>query len=114
MAKQTQIETYEKLAKKPSNLNSKSVFLKDLRKKLLSHAAGKTLEVGVGPGTNFQFYPPDVAITAVDFSPSLLNMARSAAWCRMSWFCTQRRNGGFVDFEWFLLHVGISGSQATA
>ena len=79
MAKQTQIETYEKLAKKLSNLNSKSVFVKDLRNKLLSHAAGKVLEVGVGPGTNFQFYPPDVAITAVDFSPSLLNMARSAA-----------------------------------
>ena len=33
------------------------------------------LEVGVGTGKNFDFYPKDARITAIDFSPAMLKQA---------------------------------------
>lgn len=78
MSKETQLQTYEKLAKTLRRSRSKRPFLGPLRRELLSHAQGAVLEVAVGPGINFQFYPPGLRVTAVDFSPSLLAMARVA------------------------------------
>lgn len=49
------------------------------RKKLLQHARGRILEVAVGAGVNFQFYPKSVEVTAVDLSPSMLEKAKEAA-----------------------------------
>ena len=49
------------------------------REKLLSSAKGKVLEVAVGAGANFQFYPRGVEVTAVDFSGEMLKKAKSAA-----------------------------------
>jgi ubiquinone/menaquinone biosynthesis C-methylase UbiE len=37
------------------------------------------LEVGVGTGKNFDFYPVDKAITAIDFSPGMLSRAKKKA-----------------------------------
>lgn len=37
------------------------------------------LEVGVGTGRNFPYYPPGARITAIDFSSSMLNRARRKA-----------------------------------
>ena len=37
------------------------------------------LEVGVGTGKNFPYYPPDVQITAIDFSDKMLARARAKA-----------------------------------
>lgn len=34
------------------------------------------MEVGVGTGKNIPYYPPDVKITAIDFSPKMLQRAR--------------------------------------
>lgn len=42
-------------------------------------AAGRVLEVAVGTGRNFPFYPPGVRLTAVDFSPAMLAVARRRA-----------------------------------
>jgi ubiquinone/menaquinone biosynthesis C-methylase UbiE len=39
----------------------------------------KVLEVGVGTGKNFTYYPPDVEITAIDFSEKMLDRARQKA-----------------------------------
>lgn len=39
----------------------------------------RILEVGVGTGKNFPYYPPDVAITAIDFSEKMLARARKRA-----------------------------------
>jgi ubiquinone/menaquinone biosynthesis C-methylase UbiE len=48
----------------------------ELRKKALSQASGKVLEVGVGTGNNFPYYPPGCEVTAIDFSPGMLARAR--------------------------------------
>jgi len=42
-------------------------------------AAGSILEVGVGTGKNFPYYPPDTEITAIDFSEKMLSRARDKA-----------------------------------
>jgi len=35
----------------------------------------RALEVGVGTGKNMAYYPPDVSVTAIDFSPKMLAKA---------------------------------------
>ncbi|MGR8933721.1 MAG: class I SAM-dependent methyltransferase [Gammaproteobacteria bacterium] len=40
---------------------------------------GKVLEVGVGTGKNFAYYPSGAKITAIDFSTKMLAQARSKA-----------------------------------
>jgi ubiquinone/menaquinone biosynthesis C-methylase UbiE len=52
---------------------------KEWRQKLLFSAGGNVLEVAVGAGANFSFYPPGVRITAIDFSPEMLKRAKNAA-----------------------------------
>jgi ubiquinone/menaquinone biosynthesis C-methylase UbiE len=42
------------------------------RRRLLQEVEGKVLELAVGAGANFPFYPQDVDITAVDFSQQIL------------------------------------------
>jgi ubiquinone/menaquinone biosynthesis C-methylase UbiE len=50
-----------------------------LRKKLLSKATGKILEVACGTGQNFPLFAPNSEITAVDLSPKMLKLARRNA-----------------------------------
>ncbi|MGZ4957995.1 MAG: class I SAM-dependent methyltransferase [Methylomonas sp.] len=53
------------------------LLFRRLRKKLWSQADGAhILEVGVGTGKNFPFYPPGARVTAVDFSPKMLEQAQ--------------------------------------
>ena len=40
---------------------------------------GRVLEVGVGTGKNFPFYPAGAQVTAIDFSPRMLERARQRA-----------------------------------
>ncbi len=50
------------------------------RKRLKTKIAGPmALEVGVGTGKNLHHYPPDVAVTAIDFSPWMLSHAKKIA-----------------------------------
>jgi ubiquinone/menaquinone biosynthesis C-methylase UbiE len=39
----------------------------------------RVLEVGVGTGKNMPFYPPGMSITAIDFTPGMLDRARKRA-----------------------------------
>lgn len=48
----------------------------DWREKLIGQATGRTLEVGVGTGKNIPWYPEDVELTVIDFSPEMLRKAR--------------------------------------
>ena len=59
------------------------------RKKIFSFLEGDDiLEVGVGTGKNFDFYPVGKPITAIDFSPGMLSRAKKKA----------ERKGIRVDF----------------
>ncbi len=50
------------------------------RKLLWSKVEGsRVLEVGVGTGKNFPYYPPDAEITAIDFSERMLKRAQDKA-----------------------------------
>lgn len=83
-----QIQLFEKQAKRYSQRSKKKSGDFKLRQKLLRSAKGDILEVSVGAGTNFQFYPKNSNITAVDFSPSMIEKAKGAA----------REHGLEVDF----------------
>jgi ubiquinone/menaquinone biosynthesis C-methylase UbiE len=45
----------------------------------VSHAEGKVLEIAVGSGRNLPFYPPGVKLTAIEFSPEMLALAKARA-----------------------------------
>jgi ubiquinone/menaquinone biosynthesis C-methylase UbiE len=44
------------------------------RRKLLAEASGKTLEVGIGTGKNIPFYPENIELTGIDFSPKMVEI----------------------------------------
>lgn len=77
-----QAERYEK-NKEPSNLRM-------WRRNLLSQAEGEVLELAVGAGANFPYYPSGVKVTAADFSEEMLAGARkkaSAYNIEAEWIC---------------------------
>ncbi|HEX6967425.1 MAG TPA: class I SAM-dependent methyltransferase [Micromonosporaceae bacterium] len=49
------------------------------REWVCSRATGRVLEVAVGTGRNFPYYPPGVSITGVELSPAMLAIARRRA-----------------------------------
>lgn len=49
------------------------------RKILLAKAQGKILEIGVGTGRNFPYYPERANVTGIDFADKLLVIARKKA-----------------------------------
>lgn len=49
------------------------------REWVCSQVEGDVLEIAVGTGRNFPFYPRGVRLTGVDFSPAMLEIARSRA-----------------------------------
>ncbi|MDD1622347.1 MAG: class I SAM-dependent methyltransferase [Methylococcaceae bacterium] len=70
---------YDRLAPWFDSLEAflEGLIFRRLRKKLWAQAVGSDiLEVGVGTGKNFPFYPRDGRITAIDFSPKMLELAR--------------------------------------
>ncbi|WP_430787436.1 class I SAM-dependent methyltransferase [Virgibacillus flavescens] len=52
---------------------------KKWREKIFSNVRGRTLEIAVGAGMNFAFYPKSIDYTGVDFSPRMLEEAKEAA-----------------------------------
>jgi len=50
--------------------------LRPWRQRLLSRAKGKVLEVGVGTGKNFPYYPSDVTVIGIDVAERMLPYAR--------------------------------------
>ena len=53
------------------------LFFRSWRKKLWSKVEGHhILEVGVGTGKNFEYYPDEARITAIDFSTEMLKLAK--------------------------------------
>jgi len=57
------------------------------------------LEVGVGTGKNFPYYPPDVEITAIDFSEKMLKYAQDKASKQMVKVHLQQMDVENLEFE---------------
>jgi ubiquinone/menaquinone biosynthesis C-methylase UbiE len=49
------------------------------RENLLQGVKGKVLEVGIGTGRNIPYYPGNVELTGIDFSPQMVEIARKRA-----------------------------------
>jgi phosphatidylethanolamine/phosphatidyl-N-methylethanolamine N-methyltransferase len=75
----TIIKRYNRLAPYFDGMEAvlEGLFFSRWRKRLWSKAAGEhVLEVGVGTGKNFRFYPKAARMTAIDFSPNMLAIAK--------------------------------------
>ena len=71
-------QRYDRLAPWFDSLEGflEGLIFRRLRKKLWQMASGEhILEVGVGTGKNFMFYPEHARMTAIDFSPKMLEQA---------------------------------------
>lgn len=56
-----------------------AALLQNLRRSLFHHLAGAVLEVGVGTGVNFGYYPPAVHVIGVDENREMLRVAAGKA-----------------------------------
>ncbi|AMM54897.1 methyltransferase domain-containing protein [Pyrococcus kukulkanii] len=54
-------------------------YFNPLRKKAVSLAQGRTLEVGVGTGKTLRYYPRDVELYAIDGSEEMIKIAKRRA-----------------------------------
>jgi ubiquinone/menaquinone biosynthesis C-methylase UbiE len=63
----------------PMSARAEAKFGAELKRKLLAHAQGRVLEVGVGTGLSFAHYAPDVEVVGVDPSEPMLKRARKRA-----------------------------------
>src|SRR5207237_5954516 len=55
------------------------ILFEDGRQWVCSKATGDVLEVAIGTGRNLPFYPPNVRLTAIEFSPAMLEIASRRA-----------------------------------
>ena len=78
MEKQKLVKIFDKQANQYER-RRKNASDQRWRQPLLKDAAGEVLELAVGAGANFPFYPPGVKITAADFSEAMLEKAKQAA-----------------------------------
>jgi phosphatidylethanolamine/phosphatidyl-N-methylethanolamine N-methyltransferase len=72
-------QRYDRLAPWFDSLEGflEGLLFRRYRKKLWAQVQGEhILEVGVGTGKNFGFYPERARMTAIDFSPKMLEQAR--------------------------------------
>lgn len=51
-------------------------LFKSWRKKIITPLKGKILEIGVGTGKNLEYYSNEAEVTAIDFTPKMLEKAR--------------------------------------
>lgn len=73
---------YDKLARAYALINPIEEIMMGTRKRrraLLQKSSGKVLEIAAGGGANFPCYHLDCDITAIDFSPAMLDIARKKA-----------------------------------
>lgn len=78
MDKQKLVRIFDRQAKTYASKKEQPVQQR-LRRNLIGHATGDVLELAVGTGANFPFYPREVRITAADFSGAMIERARKAA-----------------------------------
>ncbi len=78
MEKQKLMRIFDNQASQYEN-KREGVKLRMMRQQLLRHANGEVLELAVGTGANFPFYPLGVKVTAIDFSHAMIAKAERRA-----------------------------------
>jgi ubiquinone/menaquinone biosynthesis C-methylase UbiE len=78
MEKERLVRIFDKQAIKYAN-RKEGQSLPQWRHKLLQDTKGDVLELAVGAGANFPFYPSGVRVTATDFSAEMIKKAQEAA-----------------------------------
>ena len=78
---QTNADTFDRIASPYDRGMAplERLWLRRMRERLMAHARGHVLEIGVGTGANLPFYPAASRITAVDESPDMLDVAAQRA-----------------------------------
>lgn len=97
------------------------LWLRELRACLLPYTTGNVLEVGVGTGVNFQYYPESVRVTAIDESSDMLLVAAGRAAsqgcaCHLSRVNAERlafRSGQFDTIVATLVLCSVVDQQGT-
>lgn len=79
------------------------LWLREMRARLLPQARGHVLEIGVGTGANFRFYPPSVRLTAIDESADMLAVASRRAATLEQGICLSQVDVEHLAFpgDWF-------------
>lgn len=78
------------------------------RPALVGDMKGEVIEAGVGTGRNFKYYAPDVNLTAIDSSPSMLKRAMKRAHgvrCSINLICEdacQMKSIPSCHYDWLL------------
>ena len=67
------------------------------RKVLCSYSEGKVLEVGIGTGLNFGFYPDSISLTGIDWSPRMLSKTKENLTGRTKLIQMNAKNMEFGD-----------------
>ncbi len=72
-----QLRFWEQVAARydPAMALAERFLIERWRRRLLSRASGRTLEVGIGTGVNLRHYPSGVELVGVDSSPAMLARA---------------------------------------
>ncbi|VEF46614.1 methyltransferase type 11 protein [Bacillus freudenreichii] len=78
MEKERLVRIFDKQAARYET-NREPSNLRKWRRELLNQAEGEVLELAVGAGANFPYYPSSVKITAADFSNEMLAKAKKKA-----------------------------------
>jgi ubiquinone/menaquinone biosynthesis C-methylase UbiE len=78
---QTNADTFDRIASPYDRGMAplERLWLRRMRGRLLPHARGHVLELGVGTGANLPFYPASSRITAIDESADMLAVAAGRA-----------------------------------
>lgn len=78
MDKRKLIRIFDRQAVKYDRMRG-DAYQRRWRQQLLRHAQGEVLELAVGAGANFPYYSPAIRLTAIDFSPAMVDKAKQAA-----------------------------------
>lgn len=69
---------YSKFSKIYDFIESK-MHMNIYKREVVSMLSGKALELGIGSGANLEFFPNNLDITGIDFSPGMLKICRDKA-----------------------------------